>query len=151
MLLGVCSHLFADEAHDVAARSWSAIGTGSPVRRSCSLLPRRFVKTGGTCKAALSTRSPCGRRRHRGTFSVIDYTPVIDFDDVDRALAEQSLAKLRSDLAQGYDHILMAVSVAFPASLHHRNHHPQHRSVFQVEVANIVHALFRTSQSRETP
>ena len=41
-------------------------------------------------------------------FSQIDYTSVIDFDDVDRALAEQSIARLRSDLAEGYDHVLMA-------------------------------------------
>ena len=41
-------------------------------------------------------------------FSPIDYTSVIDFQDVDRAVAVQSIARLRSDLAEGYDHVLMA-------------------------------------------
>ena len=33
---------------------------------------------------------------------------MIDFDDVDQALARQGIARLRRDLADGYDHVLMA-------------------------------------------
>ena len=51
---------------------------------------------------------PLREAQAQGYFSQIDYTSVIDFDDVDRALAKQSIAKLRSDLAEGYDHVLMA-------------------------------------------
>jgi superfamily II DNA or RNA helicase len=40
-------------------------------------------------------------------FSKIDYTSVIDFDNLDRAVAQQALERLRADLANDLDHVMM--------------------------------------------
>jgi superfamily II DNA or RNA helicase len=108
VLLGACSHLFIDEAHHVAARSWSAVRDGFAEKEVVQFTATPFREDGRHLQGRVIYAFPLREAQAQGYFSVIDYTSVIDFEAVDRALAKQSLAKLRSDLAEGYDHILMA-------------------------------------------
>lgn len=103
-----CSHLFVDEAHHVAANTWSAIRraflgkpvvqfTATPFREDDRRLGGRILFT-----------FPLREAQRLGYFSKIDYISVADFFDTDRAIAQRAVERLRSDLASGYDHLVMA-------------------------------------------
>jgi len=108
VLLGACSHLFVDEAHHVAARTWSAVRDEFAGKEVVQFTATPFREDGRHLQGRVIYSFPLREAQIQRYFSQIDYTSVIDFEDVDRALAKQSIAKLRSDLAEGYDHILMA-------------------------------------------
>lgn len=107
-LLGACSHLFIDEAHHVAARTWSAIREDFADKHVVQFTATPFREDGKHLQGRTIYSFPLREAQKQGYFSQIDYTGVIDFEDVDRSLAEQSVAKLRADLNAGFDHILMA-------------------------------------------
>src|SRR6266545_3428896 len=107
-LTGAFSHLFVDEAHHVAARTWSAIRDRFVDKHVVQFTATPFREDGKHLQGRSIYSFPLREAQAQGYFSRIDYTAVIDFDDVDRAVAEQSVAKLRADLAAGLDHVLMA-------------------------------------------
>jgi superfamily II DNA or RNA helicase len=108
VLASACTHLFVDEAHHVAARTWSDVRGlfgGKPV---VQFTATPFREDGKHLQGRSVYSFPLREAQAQGYFSHVDYTAVIDFDDMDRAVAEQSIAKLRADLAAGFDHVLMA-------------------------------------------
>jgi superfamily II DNA or RNA helicase len=107
-LFDACSHLFIDEAHHVAARTWSNIRDSFVGKEVVQFTATPFREDGRHLQGRVIYSFPLKEAQVQGYFSHINYTSVIDFDDVDRELAEQSIAKLRGDLAENYDHILMA-------------------------------------------
>lgn len=106
-LLGACSHLFIDEAHHVAARTWSEVRQAFDQKPVVQFTATPFREDGKHLQGRSIYSFPLREAQAQGYFSSINYTAVIDFDDVDHALAEQSVAKLRVDLAAGHDHVLM--------------------------------------------
>ncbi|MGA6168359.1 DEAD/DEAH box helicase [Amycolatopsis magusensis] len=107
-LLGSCSHLFIDEAHHVAARTWSSIRDAFTDKHVVQFTATPFREDGKHLQGRAIYSFPLREAQNQGYFSQIAYTSVIDFHDVDRAVAEQSVAQLRADLADGFDHVLMA-------------------------------------------
>ena len=107
-LLGACSHLFIDEAHHVAARTWSAIREAFVDKHVVQFTATPFREDGKHLQGRTIYSFPLREAQAQGYFSQIDYTAVIDFEDVDQTLVEQSVAKLRADLKAGFDHVLMA-------------------------------------------
>ncbi|MFI5497287.1 DEAD/DEAH box helicase [Actinoplanes sp. NPDC051859] len=107
-LAGTCSHLFVDEAHHVAARTWSEIRDHFAEKNVVQFTATPFREDGKHLQGRTIYAFPLREAQAQGYFSQIDYTAVIDFDNLDRAVAEQSIAKLRADLAAGLDHVLMA-------------------------------------------
>ena len=103
-----CSHLFIDEAHHVAAPTWSTIRQQFEGKPVVQFTATPFREDGRHLQGRVIYAFPLREAQAQNYFSQIDYTSVIDFQDVDRAVAVQSIAKLRSDLAEGYDHVLMA-------------------------------------------
>ena len=51
---------------------------------------------------------PLREAQRHGYFSAINYISVLDFDNPDRAIAEEAIKRLRDDLAAGRDHLIMA-------------------------------------------
>lgn len=107
-LLNACSTLFIDEAHHVAAKTWSDVRTSFADKDVVQFTATPFREDGKHLLGRTIYAFPLKEAQAQGYFSKIDYTSVIDFTDVDAALATQSIAKLRADLAAGYDHVLMA-------------------------------------------
>ena len=102
------THLLVDEAHHAPARTWTEIirafgerpvllFTATPYRRDGLTLPGRVI-----------FRFPLREAQKEGYFSTIDFTAVLDLDDDDEALARAALSRLRSDLAAGHEHLLLA-------------------------------------------
>ena len=106
-LLSCCTHLFVDEAHHVAARTWSDIRRAFEGKSVVQFTATPFREDGRHLQGKMIYAFPLREAQTQGYFSQIDYTAVIDFEDVDQALAEKSVARLKSDLETGFDHVLM--------------------------------------------
>jgi superfamily II DNA or RNA helicase len=107
-LVSACSHLFIDEAHHVAAKTWSAIRDEFSDKLVVQFTATPFREDGRHLQGRIVYSFPLREAQRQGYFSRIDYSAVYDFVDVDRAIAEQSVARLRADREEGFDHVLMA-------------------------------------------
>lgn len=107
-LMGLCTHLFVDEAHHVAARTWAAIRDQFSDKPVVQFTATPFREDGKHLQGKVLYSFPLREAQAQGYFSTIDYTGVIDFGDMDEALAFRSLMRLRADLDAGFDHVLMA-------------------------------------------
>jgi superfamily II DNA or RNA helicase len=107
-LLASCSHLFIDEAHHVAARTWSEIRRAFSDKPVVQFTATPFREDGKHLQGRSVYSFPLREAQAQGYFSRIDYTSVIDFDDIDRAVAQRAVDRLRADLALDMDHVLMA-------------------------------------------
>ncbi len=105
-----CSHLFVDEAHHSKAKSWNKIiksfdknkvvlFTATPYRNDGQLLEGKIIYN-FTLKEA----------QEQGYFKEINFIPIREYDkkSADLKIAEAAVNKLREDIANGYEHILMA-------------------------------------------
>jgi len=116
-LLDECSTLFVDEAHHVAARDWSAIRSAFEQKHVVQFTATPFREDGRHLQGRIVYAFPLREAQKDNYFSKIDYTSVIDFDNLDRAVAEQSLDRLREDIKQGYNHVMMARVNSIPRTL----------------------------------
>lgn len=104
------SHLFIDEAHHSKAGNWNKFikkfekgkvvqFTATPYRNDGKLLDGKIIYN-FTLKEA----------QEQGYFKTIDFLPVRIYDDVkaDIKIAKVAVERLKEDLKEGYDHILMA-------------------------------------------
>jgi superfamily II DNA or RNA helicase len=113
-LLERCSHLFIDEAHHVAAQSWTAIREAFDVRPVVQFTATPFREDGRRVSGRQIYAFPLRLAQEQGYFSPINYTSVIDFENLDETVARQALDQLRRDLVAGHDHILMARVESIP-------------------------------------
>ena len=105
-----CSHLVIDEAHHVAAPSWSDLKnafhgkpivqfTATPFREDRSSLGGKPIYT-----------YPLHRAQEDGYFRAIRFKGVFEVDQgtADHRIAEKAIAQLRADLNAGKDHRILA-------------------------------------------
>lgn len=104
----VCSHLFIDEAHHVAALTWRRIRDLFADRRVLQFTATPFREDGRRLGGRILYQFPLREAQAQNYFARIDYTSVRDFGDPDTAIAARAVQRLRDDLATGYDHLLMA-------------------------------------------
>lgn len=110
LLAANITNVFVDEAHHSEASSWSQFldvfkrniitqFTATPFRNDGRKLKGEFVYT-FTLRAA----------QQQGYYEKINFNPVyeIDREKADQAIADQAVAILRRDIANGKDHLLMA-------------------------------------------
>jgi superfamily II DNA or RNA helicase len=107
-LVDECSHLFIDEAHHVAATQWDQIRSYFDDRHVVQFTATPFRADGKHLGGRLIFAFPLREAQRQGYFSKIDYIPVTDYTDPDRAIAVTAIGRLRQDLDNGYDHLLMA-------------------------------------------
>lgn len=109
-MAGLCSHLFIDEAHHIAARTWADFKrrfrdrpvlqfTATPFRMDGKRIDGRYIYT-----------YPLTRAQNEGYFRTVNFVPVSEFDaeEADTAIAERAGRQLRQDCIEGNDHLLMA-------------------------------------------
>lgn len=107
-LLATFSHLMVDEAHHAPAPSWTAIIDTFSDRHVLLFTATPFREDGKTIAGRTIYRFPLREAQQDGYFTTIDYKTVSSIGDTDSELADLAIARLRHDLAAGYDHIVMA-------------------------------------------
>ncbi|PZS09687.1 MAG: hypothetical protein DLM70_01345, partial [Chloroflexi bacterium] len=107
-LIETCSHLFIDEAHHVGATTWKEIREAFKGKPVVQFTATPFREDGRHLGGRLIYAFPLREAQQAGYFSTIRYMSVLDFTDPDRAVATEAVARLRSDLEAGLDHIVMA-------------------------------------------
>jgi superfamily II DNA or RNA helicase len=107
-LLGSCSHLFVDEAHHVEARTWRRIRDAFIGKPVLQFTATPYREDGLRLDGRQIYNFKLRQAQRLGYFAPIDYVSVVDFAAPDLAIATQAVDRLRTDLAAGFDHILMA-------------------------------------------
>lgn len=102
------SHLFVDEAHHIAAATWKEMRDGFIGKSVVQFTATPFREDGQRLGGKIIYSFPLKDAQKLGVFSKINYISVVDFNDIDRTIAITSIGKLREDIANGYDHVLMA-------------------------------------------
>ena len=107
-LLERCSHLFVDEAHHVAARTWREIRDNFAPRPVVQFTATPFREDGRHLGGRLIYSYPLREAQRNGYFATVNFVSVLDLGAHDRAVAERAVERLRTDLDDGHDHLLMA-------------------------------------------
>ena len=107
-LVAVTSRLFIDEAHHVAATTWTRIALAFSGKLIVQFTATPFREDGRVIEGRIIYAYPLRLAQAHGWFSKIQYRAVSPEDDADRALAHAAIGQLRQDLAAGLDHLLMA-------------------------------------------
>ncbi|WP_454729185.1 DEAD/DEAH box helicase [Cellulosimicrobium protaetiae] len=107
-VVNACTHLFVDEAHHVAARTWSDVRERFSERPVVQFTATPFREDGKHLQGRSIYTFPLREAQAQHYFSRITYEAVIAFDDIDFQVAHRAVSQLRRDLNEGYDHVLMA-------------------------------------------
>jgi superfamily II DNA or RNA helicase len=109
-VLELCSHLFLDEAHHVAAPSWRDIKTKFAGKSIVQFTATPYRRDGKRVDGRIIYNYPLRKAQEEGYFAAIQYRPIFrfDIDAADKAIAETAVTQLRDDLGNERDHILMA-------------------------------------------
>ncbi|NUP12328.1 MAG: DEAD/DEAH box helicase family protein [Polyangiaceae bacterium] len=102
--------LVLDEAHHVAASSWTDFRKHFQGRKILQFTATPFRRDGKPVDGKVLYTYPLRRAQEDGYFTKINFRPVVEPDasDADRVIAEEAIAQLRQDLSSGLDHIIMA-------------------------------------------
>jgi superfamily II DNA or RNA helicase len=107
-LLAACTHLFVDEAHHVAASTWTAIRNAFDGKPVVQFTATPFREDGKHLGGRVIYAFPLREAQAQGYFSRINYRSIPDLGEHDTAIASAAVQQLRDDLEAGHDHILMA-------------------------------------------
>jgi superfamily II DNA or RNA helicase len=108
LIVNSFTHLFVDEAHHVAAETWSTIRDAFAEKIVVQFTATPFREDGRRLGGRLIYAFPLREAQRQGYFSRINYASVVEFEEPDRAIATRAVEQLRRDLEAGKDHILMA-------------------------------------------
>jgi superfamily II DNA or RNA helicase len=108
-LVKICSHLMIDEAHHVAALSWSRIKTAFRGRPCIQFTATPFREDGLALAGKIIYNYPLRDAQLDGYFKGIEFHPVREYNLKlsDRAIADKAIELLRADLKAGYNHLML--------------------------------------------
>lgn len=105
-----CSHLILDEAHHAEANTWSDLRRHFKTKPVLQFTATPHREDGKIIEGRIIYDYPLARAQRDGFFKTISFEGVFETDSslADKKIAEAAVTKLRSDLADGFDHLLMA-------------------------------------------
>ncbi|HMJ67383.1 MAG TPA: DEAD/DEAH box helicase family protein [Cyclobacteriaceae bacterium] len=106
----VCSHIFVDEAHHSKAIGWEKIINKFDKGRIILFTATPFRNDGERLDGRIIFNFTLRRAQEQGYFKEIEFLPIREYDAAksDQLIADRAVARLREDLSDGHDHILMA-------------------------------------------
>ncbi|QXU56686.1 DEAD/DEAH box helicase family protein (plasmid) [Rhodococcus sp. LW-XY12] len=107
VLLAACTHLVVDEAHHAPADTWTEVIRAFAERPVLLFTATPFRSDGRALPGKTIFRFPLREAQKEGYFSPIEFTAIFAVDDADEELAAAAIGRLRQDLAEGYDHVLL--------------------------------------------
>ena len=105
-----CSHLFVDEAHHSKANNWNKFIRSFDKKKVIQFTATPYRNDGQILDGKIIYNFSLKEAQEQGYFKEINFIPIREYDETssDIRIAQVAVAKLREDLANGYDHILMA-------------------------------------------
>lgn len=102
--------VFIDEAHHVAAPTWSRFRDALPDVKIVQMTATPFRGDDKLVRGRVAYRYPLSKAQDEGLFTPITFRSVFELDPAQShaAIAEAALDQLDDDLAAGHDHVLMA-------------------------------------------
>lgn len=109
-LFELCTHLFIDEAHHVAASTWNNIRENFKDKRVIQFTATPFRNDGKDLGGKIVFNYSLGEAQEDGYFKKISLKPIKEYDlkKSDIAIANKAVEQLRSDISENYDHLVMA-------------------------------------------
>ncbi len=106
----LCSHLFIDEAHHIAAPTWENFRNYFAAKPILQFTATPFRNDGKNVDGEIIYNYPLLKAQEEEYFKPISFIPVLEFskEQVDAAIAKVAVEQLKKDLENGCDHILMA-------------------------------------------
>lgn len=104
-----CDTLIVDEAHHIAAKTWATIKYKLRKLKCLQFTATPFRNDGKKVDGRIIYNFPLVMAQKQGYFQQIDFLPILEFDEEkgDIAIAIAATNKLDSDLAAGYNHIIL--------------------------------------------
>ena len=104
------SNVFVDEAHHIVATSWRKFSERFDKSCLIQFTATPFRNDGQRLEGKIIFNYSLKQAQQDGYYKTIDFLPIREYDDdkADRAIAVRAIEKIKSDLADGYNHILMA-------------------------------------------
>ena len=105
----IVSHVFIDEAHHVAAPTWSTVKGWLRTRPLVQFTATPYRRDGKRVDGKIVYNYPLLKAQAEDYFRPIRYRPVFEFtqDKADAAIAEAALNILKEDRAADLDHLMM--------------------------------------------
>ncbi len=105
-----CSHLIFDEAHHVPASSWNRLKKAFSAKPVLQFTATPFREDRTPLGGKVIYNYPLRDAQEAGYFKPISFEGIFETDRkvADRRIAEKAIEKLRADLAEGWDHRLLA-------------------------------------------
>lgn len=106
----LCSHLFIDEAHHIAAKTWQNFKRKFDKRTVVQFTATPFRTDGKRVDGKFIYVYPLEKAQREGYFRQINFQAVQGLDEIDADVEIIRLvgSQLRKDLNAGYDHLVMA-------------------------------------------
>ncbi|TRW27502.1 DEAD/DEAH box helicase [Flavobacterium zepuense] len=106
----LCSHLFIDEAHHSKATEWNKLISYFDKNKVIQFTATPFRNDGKILDGKIIYNFSLKDAQDQGYFKEIDFLPIREYDRTlaDIKIADKAVEKLRADIANGYNHILMA-------------------------------------------
>jgi superfamily II DNA or RNA helicase len=106
----LCTHLFIDEAHHIAARTWQAFKGRFEAKTVVQFTATPFRTDGRRVDGKFIYVYPLAKAQSEGYFRPINFRAVQGLDEAQADLEIVRLvgAQLERDLADGFDHLVMA-------------------------------------------
>ncbi|PRY34924.1 superfamily II DNA or RNA helicase [Spirosoma oryzae] len=108
-----CEEIFIDEAHHVAAPTWAEVKSYFPNKRILQFTATPFRNDKKPLSGKLIYNYPLSQAQSEGYFKTINFVPIQEWhpDRSDEAIAKKAIAQLREDIANGFEHVLMARTI----------------------------------------
>ena len=106
----LCSHLFIDEGHHIAARTWAEFKAQFKEKPIVQFTATPFRTDGKRVDGRFIYSYPLRRAQDEGYFRPVTFTAIEEFDtaESDAAVARKAGQLLNADCKAGFDHLLMA-------------------------------------------
>jgi superfamily II DNA or RNA helicase len=111
-----CTHLFIDEAHHTPAETWNDLRERFSKKLVLQFTATPFRRDGRRMEGRILYNYPLAKAQAEGYFRPIRFEQVWEWDEdlADSVIAKVAVDRLREDLSNGFDHILMARADSIP-------------------------------------
>ncbi|WP_348800413.1 DEAD/DEAH box helicase [Flavobacterium adhaerens] len=104
------SHIFIDEAHHVKASSWNEFRNKFDNEKIIQFTATPFRNDGKRLDGKIISNFPLKKAQEQGYYKKIEFISIREYDKrkADSEIAKVAIERLRSDLGNSFNHILMA-------------------------------------------